>query len=213
MPTAATRSARFIRHRRRSHRFPIPPHPHILLTWVKNTRKGALPKSNASPCCGARQPHRLTKQACVVPTAATRSARFIRHRRRSHRFPIPPHPHILLTWVKNTRKGALPKSNASPCCGARQPHRLTKQACVVPTAATRSARFIRHRRRSHRFPIPPHPHGASLYHGAVFLSTQIGGHRRMVGNVTIQNFSGQKHHPGAGSLFIILRRPGGGVGV
>ena len=38
------------------------------------------------------------------------------------------------------------------CCGTRQPLRLTKQACVLPTAATRSAPFFRPRRRSHRSP-------------------------------------------------------------
>ena len=41
------------------------------------------------------------------------------------------------------------------CCGARQKHRLTKQACFLPTAATRSARFICHWQRSHRSPPPP----------------------------------------------------------
>ena len=40
-----------------------------------------------------------------------------------------------------------------PCCGARQPLRLSKQARVLPTAATRSARFICHRQRSHRSPF------------------------------------------------------------
>ena len=38
------------------------------------------------------------------------------------------------------------------CCGTRQPLRLSKQACVLPTAATRSGRFFRHRRRSHHSP-------------------------------------------------------------
>ena len=49
-------------------------------------------------CCGTRQPLRLSKQTCALPTAATRSGRFFRHRRRSHRsptcLPIPPRPHI-----------------------------------------------------------------------------------------------------------------------
>ena len=38
------------------------------------------------------------------------------------------------------------------CCGTRQKLRPAKQACFLPTAATRSGRFIRHRRRSHRSP-------------------------------------------------------------
>ena len=38
------------------------------------------------------------------------------------------------------------------CCGARQKRRLSKQACFLPTAATRSGRFIRHRRRFPRSP-------------------------------------------------------------
>ena len=50
-------------------------------------------------------------------------------------------------------------------CPRRYRHRPS------PTAATHSARFIRHRRRSHRFPIPPHPHGSLFYHGAAAKST------------------------------------------
>ncbi len=42
------------------------------------------------------------------------------------------------------------------CCGARQPRRLTEQACVLPTAATRSPRFICHRQRSVRSPFESH---------------------------------------------------------
>ena len=38
------------------------------------------------------------------------------------------------------------------CCGARQGLRLTKQACPLPTAATRSAHFFCHRQRSHLSP-------------------------------------------------------------
>ena len=71
---------------------------------------------------------------------------------------------VQVTKVKNFTEVPSSKSNESPCCGARQPLRLTKQTRVLPTAATRSARFIRHRRRSHRFPIPPHPHIASDFY-------------------------------------------------
>ena len=44
------------------------------------------------------------------------------------------------------------------CCGARHLHRRERLP-HLPTAATRSARFIRHRRRSHRSPLdnPPPP--------------------------------------------------------
>ena len=52
------------------------------------------PKSYVSSCCGTRHSLRLTKQARALPTAATRSARLLRHRRRSHRSPISPHPRI-----------------------------------------------------------------------------------------------------------------------
>ena len=42
----------------------------------------------------------------------------------------------------------------SSCCGARQKLRLSKQARFLPTAATRSPRSSRHRRRSDRSPSP-----------------------------------------------------------
>ena len=38
------------------------------------------------------------------------------------------------------------------CCGARQLLRLAKQACILPTAATRSGRLLCHRQRSLRSP-------------------------------------------------------------
>ena len=72
--------------------------------------------------------------------------------------------------VRNTKN-----SNESSCCGARQPLHMTKQACVLPTATTRSARCIRHRRRSHRFPIPPHPQVGLFYHSQGALSIDSGG--------------------------------------
>ena len=103
---------------------PIPPCPHIHFFILPS-------------CCGARQPLHLTKQACVLPTAATRSGRFNRHRRRSHRSPL-------------TISSQL--SVFVSCCGTRQPLRLSKQACVLPTAATRSPPSFLHRRRSGRSP-------------------------------------------------------------
>ena len=39
------------------------------------------------------------------------------------------------------------------CCGARQRLRLSKQARLLPTAATRSPSFFRHWRRSGRSPL------------------------------------------------------------
>ena len=67
---------------------PIPPHPHIHFLQFREW------ESNESSCCGARRMSSALKSLRPSPTAATRSARFIRHRRRSHRFPIPPHPHV-----------------------------------------------------------------------------------------------------------------------
>ena len=48
-------------------------------------------------------------------------------------------------------------TQTSSCCGARKKLRPIKRACFLPTAATRSARFICHRQRSHRSPfgVPP----------------------------------------------------------
>ena len=54
-------------------------------------------------------------------------------------------------WPMGLSHGLLPS-----CCGARQPRRLTEQACVLPTAATRSPRFICHRQRSVRSPFESH---------------------------------------------------------
>ena len=66
---------------------------------------------------------------------------------------------------RNQRKGNLPRPEKCPpacfllryaqpsCCGARQSLRLTQQACTLPTAATRSPRFICHRQRSVRSPF------------------------------------------------------------
>ena len=50
-------------------------------------------------------------------------------------------------------KRKAPEKSPSYCCGARQKRRLAKQACFLPTAATRSGRLFRHRRRSHRSPF------------------------------------------------------------
>ena len=51
-----------------------------------------------------------------------------------------------------------------PCCGARQKLRLTKQARFLPTAATRSAPFLRHRRRSPCSPTALHPDTDGIIH-------------------------------------------------
>ena len=45
------------------------------------------------------------------------------------------------------------QKNIESCCGARRILRPTKWARIQPTAATRSARFICHRQRSHRSPF------------------------------------------------------------
>ena len=45
-----------------------------------------------------------------------------------------------------------PTDGKVSCCGARQKLRLSKQACFLPTAATRSPRFIRPPRCSVRSP-------------------------------------------------------------
>ena len=47
---------------------------------------------------------------------------------------------------------------------------LSLFARKISTAATRSAHFLRHRRRSHRFPIPSYPHVQTFYHGQNHLS-------------------------------------------
>ena len=70
---------------------PIPPHPHILFYF---SRDGLQQYRNP-----IRLPVAVPEIFCSlfahkISTAATRSARFIRHWRRSHRFPIPPHPQI-----------------------------------------------------------------------------------------------------------------------
>ena len=68
-----------------------------------------------------------------------------------------------ITAVETFTEVTAPKSNESSCCGARQPLRLKEQACVLPTAATRSARF----------PIPPHPQILVVfYHGGEGMSTE-----------------------------------------
>ena len=80
----------------------------------------------------------------------------LRHMSLNHTcLPIPPRPHIFNYLYRITLYE--PKSYVSSCCGARHSLRLTKQARALPTAATRSARLFRHRRRSHRSPIPPRP--------------------------------------------------------
>ena len=68
--------------------------------------------------------------------------------------PIPPHPHILFYF---SRDGLQQYRNP-----IRLPVAVPEIFCSLfahksSTAATRSARVIRHWRRSHRFPIPPHP--------------------------------------------------------
>ena len=52
-------------------------------------------------CCGARQGLRLTKQACPLPTAATRAARFFCHRQCSHR--SPPDQATVVTRISSMR--------------------------------------------------------------------------------------------------------------
>ena len=53
------------------------------------------PASQATSCCGARQKQRMTKHACFLPTAATRSPSLICHRQRSGRSPqTPPGAHL-----------------------------------------------------------------------------------------------------------------------
>ena len=128
-----------------------------------------------------------TRKGCLSFGAGdrTRTCTLTRWNLNPMSLPIPPRPHInsrrdssaVIYFIgsfagnqanrKTFTEVTAPKSNGSSCCGARQPLRPAKQACVLPTAATRSARFIRHRRRSHRFPIPPHPHMPLFLHGEV----------------------------------------------
>ena len=69
------------------------------------------------------------------------------------------------------------------CCGARQCRRTAKCAWPSPTAATRSGRLIRHRRRSHR--SPPRPRVKPFYHANGGLSTAERGYRNLVKNLAI----------------------------
>ena len=57
----------------------------------------------------------------------------------------------------------------SPCCGTQRMSSATKRLRPSLTAATRSGRFFRHRRRSHR---SPRPHALLFYHGKNEKSTE-----------------------------------------
>ncbi len=46
-----------------------------------------------------------------------------------------------------------PCGDPRSCCGARRRRRPAKRTCLLPTAATRSPPFLRHRRRSGRSPL------------------------------------------------------------
>ena len=117
---------------------------------------------------------------------------FYRNRESEHIFNLEDCVRIIISWSKwrdsNSRHPA-PKAGALPtalhldtytlldwtnknlrrasCCGARHPLRLTKQARVLPTAATRSAPFIRHRRRSPRSPTALHLDTQVIIHDAL----------------------------------------------
>ena len=61
-------------------------------------------------CCGTRQPLRLAKQACVSPTAATRSPPSSRHRRQSACSPSPNSAPISPDSVNNMLKRVLARA-------------------------------------------------------------------------------------------------------
>ena len=60
--------------------------------------QGVLTYCTTRSCCGARQNVCPTERTHILPTAATRSGRFIRHWRRSHRSPLE-YPHTLRVRV------------------------------------------------------------------------------------------------------------------
>ena len=77
-------------------RLPIPSYPHILF-YICRDRLQQYRNPIRLPVAVPEISSSLF--AHEISTAATRSARFIRHRRRSHRFPIPPHPHIAVDSI------------------------------------------------------------------------------------------------------------------
>ena len=66
----------------------------------KLATQGVLTYFTTRSCCGARQNVCPTERTHILPTAATRSGRFIRHWRRSHRSPRRCHcePARRLVW-------------------------------------------------------------------------------------------------------------------
>ena len=108
-----------------------------------------------------------------LSTAATRSGRFTRHRRRSHRFPIPPRPHFMNLPGDSCFTDC--RSANSPVCGARH---LRRRRCAFlfcrPRHTLMLCFFCPRQRRATR----PRPHisvimtSAIFYHAEPSLSTK-----------------------------------------
>ena len=63
-------------------------------------------------------------------------------------------PDVGISWnclpIRSGVTAVVPGDCYGHCCSARRVMRLAKQACILPTTATRSPPFFRHRRRSGR---------------------------------------------------------------
>ena len=71
------------------------------------------------------------------------------------------------------RLGVFSQSRRASCCGARKNHRRLRCASIFSTAATRSAPFLRHRRRSPRSPTALHPDTQLPHHSRLFPLLQV----------------------------------------
>ncbi len=125
---------------------------HLRGAQIKVSLRQAVASNSPPDCCieWVRVPfydRNITGEAAASPVIfgagnRTRTCTLSQWNLNPPSLPIPPCPHIQLFISVGTMFDEMTssKSTESFCCGARQPLRPAVRACVLPTAATRSAR-------------------------------------------------------------------------